>query len=404
MTARFNLQTVSLALVWFLARAEPFSFLTIGDWGAVALGSYHVKTVMDVAEQMGKTAADSKAQFVVNVGDNFYYCGIQNTSDKQIEQDYTSVYTAQGLQVPWYSALGNHEYGYNVQAQVDFTKVDPTKRWYLPARYYMKRIQMAAGHFLTLIVLDTNPCISAYRASDPSGWDPCSTEFPDFSPIEEGPCRFNENILEQDCGAQYAWLQQQLQVVDKSDWLIIVGHHPADEINVQDFVSVIEHHGFDLYLNGHVHDLEQYSMNGNSAFVTSGAGGMVHTQDQSNDQRCVGTGFGAAFGKSSTMVWKEKKAGFTLHTFNEDFTTLKTEYISSTGDVIHSFTVKKGSKPGPTPKCRGAGAYPCFGGCKYVHTANERKCGVKKYGCYDCSTLSSGCPECEGRGFEQEYV
>ena len=32
----------------------------------------------------------------------------------------------------------------------------------------------------------------------------------------------------------------------KSDWLIIVGHHPADEIDVEDFVSAMTSHGFAL--------------------------------------------------------------------------------------------------------------------------------------------------------------
>mmetsp|Transcript_60892 Transcript_60892/g.181433 ORF Transcript_60892/g.181433 Transcript_60892/m.181433 type:complete len:412 (+) Transcript_60892:91-1326(+) len=386
-----------------LAQATPYSFITLGDWGAVGLGSFHVNAVKEVAEQMGRTAAERQAEFVVNVGDNFYYCGIQNTSDFQLQEDYISVYTAEALRVPWYSALGNHEYGYNVDAQVQFTQDDPTKRWYLPSRFYTKRIEMGAGQHLSLIVLDTSPCVSAYRSSSPSGWDPCSSEFPTCDPIMEGPCRFHENILEQDCGTQFAWFQTQLASVDKSDWLIIMGHHPADEMDVEDFLSVMQAHGFDLYLNGHVHVLEQYSVDGNQAFVTSGAGGMVHTADQDNDPRCQAGFNGTGLGRGTESVFRQKTAGFTAHTFSEDFTTLKTDYISTNGEVLHSFTVTKG-KPGPGPsppppgpagKCGGAGAYPCTDGCRYIHKRNEGACSVEKYGCYNCSALPSACPDCQ---------
>eukprot|EP00408_Alexandrium_pacificum_P060640 CAMPEP_0171172786 /NCGR_PEP_ID=MMETSP0790-20130122/9894_1 /TAXON_ID=2925 /ORGANISM="Alexandrium catenella, Strain OF101" /LENGTH=450 /DNA_ID=CAMNT_0011637645 /DNA_START=88 /DNA_END=1438 /DNA_ORIENTATION=+ len=383
-----------LACLCRFALAAPYSFITLGDWGSVALGNpEHTKTVRDVAEQMGKVAAEKAAQFVVNVGDNFYHCGIQSTSDKQIEEDYTSVYTAPSLQVPWYSALGNHEYGYNVDAQVEFTQADPTRRWYMPARYYAKRVALAAGQHLTMIVLDTNPCIAAYRSSDASGWDPCSSEWPTCDPIKEGECRFHENIVSQDCDAQHAWLREQLGSVDRSDWLLVVGHHPADEIDVRDFLSVVQGHGFDLYLNGHVHDLEHYAIDGNGAYVTSGAGGMVHTEDQDNDPRCkVGdAGFLGAFERRSEMIFKETTAGFTLHTFSEDFATLRTDFYSYTGEVLHNFTISKGKPspapppgpgpaPGPPAKCGGAGAWPCASGCTYVHKASERKCSVEATG------------------------
>jgi len=382
------LATALLLSLWSGTQAEPYSFLTLGDWGGMALGGFHVKTVNDVAQQMGLVGAANSAQFVVNVGDNFYYCGIQNTHDHLIGEDYTSVYTADALQVPWYSALGNHEYGYNVDAQVQFTKVDPTGRWYLPARYYTKRVQLAEQQHVTFIVLDTNPCIQDYRGSDPNKWDPCGSDFPTCAPTDEGTCHFHDNILTQDCGAQFSWFKQQIASVRKDDWLIVVGHHPADEVDVEDFVSVLEGHGFDLYLNGHVHTLQHYSLNGNGIYVTSGAGAMVRTPDQ--------VARNGTHGKSRyESIWESKIAGFTLHTFSEDFSSLRTDFISSTGDVLHSFTVsKRGPSPSPSPsQCSG---YPCQDGCTYIHKANEGACGVQKYGCYRCADLPYSCPECQG--------
>ena len=59
--------------------------------------------------------------------------------------------------------------------------------------------------------------------------------------------------------------------------MIVVGHHPADEIDVQDFTTAMQEHGFDLYLNGHAHTLTHYAVDGNDAYVTTGAGAMVDT-------------------------------------------------------------------------------------------------------------------------------
>ena len=40
------------------------------------------------------------------IGDNFYWCGIQSTSDPLIKTDYVDPYSNSALQIPWYSALG----------------------------------------------------------------------------------------------------------------------------------------------------------------------------------------------------------------------------------------------------------------------------------------------------------
>ena len=87
--------------------------------GGADLGGYHADTVSRVAKQMAATAASKLPQFIVNTGDNFYYCGINGTDDAQIGVDYLQPYGGYAsLRVPWYSALGHHEYGYDVDAQI----------------------------------------------------------------------------------------------------------------------------------------------------------------------------------------------------------------------------------------------------------------------------------------------
>eukprot|EP00747_Dinoflagellata_sp_TGD_P193379 gnl/TRDRNA2_/TRDRNA2_59459_c0_seq1.p1 gnl/TRDRNA2_/TRDRNA2_59459_c0~~gnl/TRDRNA2_/TRDRNA2_59459_c0_seq1.p1 ORF type:complete len:434 (-),score=71.37 gnl/TRDRNA2_/TRDRNA2_59459_c0_seq1:172-1473(-) len=384
-----------VALLVGLVRAKPASFITLGDWGGAALGGYHEQDQKVVAKAMTKTAQDAGIKFVVNTGDNFYYCGIQNTSDYQIKMDFEDVYTDKSLMVPWYSILGNHEYGYNVDAQVEYK--DPNGRWIMPSRYYTKRVQLADSHYLTIISLDSNPCVSAYRSSDPKGYDPCGSEFPTCAPVDEGKCEFHPNIMSQDCGKQFSWFKEQLASVSKDDWLIIVGHHEADEMDVEDFVGAMQDHGFDLYLNGHVHTLAQYTVNGKSNFVTSGAGCMVRTKDQDHEDEVKGL--------KGNNIFDKKVAGYTLHTFDADFKTLRTDFIDATdGSTIHTFTVTKGhTPPGPSPGPSPPGPSPTPGSCKgtqckYV-SGRACQCNID---CKDhndcCSDYLDVCGTCVGSG------
>eukprot|EP01062_Namystynia_karyoxenos_P031297 TRINITY_DN23226_c1_g1_i1.p1 TRINITY_DN23226_c1_g1~~TRINITY_DN23226_c1_g1_i1.p1 ORF type:complete len:431 (+),score=174.57 TRINITY_DN23226_c1_g1_i1:85-1293(+) len=352
-----------LAATALLASAAAgYSFLAVGDWGGAALegdSAYAKTTVAKVASAMSAAAAQSDARFIINTGDNFYWCGIQNTSDFQVQADWLGPFQSEkSLQVPWYSVLGNHEYGYNVDAQIELGKKYPN--WVLDARYYTRRVQLSGADYATFIALDSSPCVQQYRATSSSGWDPCGSAYPTCSLSSdkqdqfEGKCEFHSNIMSQDCGAQYTWLEQQLAKVPKGDWLIVSGHHPVDEIDEQDFTSLLQKHGFDLYINGHTHTLARYSIDDGGAYVTSGGGSLVQTADQEDDHAVVklaGGNLTAASGHSYKTVWNQKTAGFTRHTFDSAFATLTNEFVSYEGKVLYSFSVKKGAgpAPGPTP-------------------------------------------------------
>lgn len=106
------------------------------------------------------------------------WCGIQNTSDFQVKADWIDSYADSVRAVPWYSVLGNHEYGYNVQAQIDLSSIYPT--WVMPARYYTKRVALSSSQHLSMIFLDSSPCVSEYRSSSPARWDPCGVRATPF--------------------------------------------------------------------------------------------------------------------------------------------------------------------------------------------------------------------------------
>lgn len=347
--------TLILFYVPFFTVSANYSFLSLGDWGGAALPSPHPQTVNDVAQQLAKTAQESNSKFLVNTGDNFYWCGIQNTSDFQIGVDFIKPYADQVLSFDWYGVLGNHEYGYNVSAQIDLSNRIPN--WIMDDRYYTRRVKVATDVYISFIFIDTSPCIKEYRSSSKKGWDPCGSEYPTCSLVSdpddqfEGPCKFHPQIIEQDCGKQFTWFQNALSNVDTNDWLIVVGHHPADEIDVEDFTSALQKRGIDLYLNGHAHTLTHYIVDGKGYYVTTGAGAMVPTDDQfpttpgkyRTHSKVHGFDLPKYNNHTYKQIWNGRVAGFTRHTFNSDYSKLTTDYITYKGDIVHSFTQTKGS-------------------------------------------------------------
>lgn len=395
-----------------VATCSGYSFITLGDWGGAALEEsfYTSKTnVYDVAKAMANTASQHNAQFVVNTGDNFYWCGIQNTSDYQVQVDFLEPYNAPSLNVPWYSSLGNHEYGYNVSAQIALSSID--KRWIMDDRYYTRRIQLDGSVYASLIVIDSSPCISEYRSTSKAGWDPCGTQYPTCSlkggkDDFEGECMFHQNIMTQDCTKQFNWFKKALDAVPQDDWLIIIGHHPADEIDVEDFTSAMQARGFDIYLNGHAHTLTQYTVDGGGSYVTSGAGSLVNVASHDHDLdstpgkrrtglkvlHTAGDTLEPYLGHNYATVFNQKVAGFTVHTFSSDFKTLTTDYIAYTGETIHTFTTTKGGSPSPSPS---PSPTPGGGSCCYYsdsscvegqiccksHCNDPSTCSYTQYGC-----------------------
>jgi hypothetical protein len=274
--------------------------------------------------------------FVLNTGDNFYYCGIQNTSDPQINEDYTALFG--GLGLTWYHSLGNHDYGFSPEAQLALNETIPG--WIMDARYYHRRVSISSSIIANIIVLDTNPCVRDYRGTDRRRWDPCGTQYPDCSPIAE-PCRFHENIISQDCDAQLVWARQTLDNIttastSTSEWIIVVGHHKAEEIDAADFqTTFLDDPRIHLYLNGHTHNLEHYEINGQAKYMTTGAGGMV----------IIGGGAERLMphrhsNHTVKSIWSKIVTGFTSHTFLNDGTALRTDFWDAKkNETVYSFEV-----------------------------------------------------------------
>ena len=281
------------------AEADPgpvLSFLALGDRGRD--GAFHQS---DVAAWMAKVATTLDAAFVVSVGDNFYEDGVTGVDDPKWRTSFEDVYSAPSLQVPWYVALGNHDYHGNTQAQLDYAKT--SKRWRMRGRWYSnyQALFTDAGKVgVELFVLDTSPFIAAYHADGAK----------------------KVKVAGQRTGPQLRWLDAAL-AQSTAEWKVVVGHHPiysagqygqpggSPELIAQ-VDPILQRHQAPLYLCGHEHDL-QHLARGATHYVCTGAGSLTrrYCHAERGDFCSVESGFTVCMASPTLMQivygdWKER--------------------------------------------------------------------------------------------------
>lgn len=263
-------QAAALAPLWpgklFAADAGKggLNFLVFGDWGRDGQ-----KEQRAVAEQMGIAAAAIGAKFVISVGDNFYEDGVKSANDPQWQTSFEKVYTAPSLQVPWWVALGNHDYHGNVQAQIDYSKTD--RRWNMPARYFTHTETVDANTKVDFFFLDTTPMAKA----------------------EKEPGIMAASLKDQDPAVQVAWLDAALKN-STAPWKIVVAHHPVfsggehgdTPYLVKHIQPLLEKHGVRVFFNGHDHDLQHLAA-GKVNYFCSGAGSKVRESKATKQTKFV---------------------------------------------------------------------------------------------------------------------
>jgi tartrate-resistant acid phosphatase type 5 len=60
-------------------------FLVLGDWGGLPVYPYVTPVETSVAKRMALLAETMNAQFVLALGDNFYFDGVKNVDDKRFK-------------------------------------------------------------------------------------------------------------------------------------------------------------------------------------------------------------------------------------------------------------------------------------------------------------------------------
>jgi tartrate-resistant acid phosphatase type 5 len=79
-------------------------FLAIGDWGGLDHFPYHTKEQMETADGMARVASEYESEFVLALGDNFYYAGLKGDTEEanmRFQETFEKVYSHDELMVPW---------------------------------------------------------------------------------------------------------------------------------------------------------------------------------------------------------------------------------------------------------------------------------------------------------------
>lgn len=271
-------------------------FIVMGDWGRN--GADHQK---QVAAQMGKTASEIKAQFIISAGDNFYPSGVISEWDPLWKYSYEDIYTAFSLQWDWYPVLGNHDYKSNPDAQVKYTTI--SRRWKMPARYYSKKffINGDSSQAVLIAFIDTNPFIPEFYKNG-----------------EYGP-----NVKTQDTIKQKKWLAKILSDTAKNiKWKIVVGHHPMftgggrteayDTRAVRNSLKpVLDKYAVDMYLAGHEHSLQHIIPTGKTHHFISGAASEKTAARLLSDSKMAASEYGF-------MLFSATANSILLQTINAD--------------------------------------------------------------------------------------
>ncbi len=196
----------ALCLFALQASADPIGFLAFGDSGKGNLLPIRRRQCT-----MKKFCQHEKCQFVTLLGDNIYPKGVEDVNDIQWEDKFREPYAP--LNIPFFAALGNHDYLGNVQAEIDYTF--HSTFWNMPSRYYT----FTRGK-VDFFVIDTN----------------------DFDVT------------------QRAWLAKAI-TDSKATWKLVYGHHPIYSYGmhgdtaqlITELLPVLKGK-VDLYLCGHDHD------------------------------------------------------------------------------------------------------------------------------------------------------
>jgi len=289
-------------------------FFIIGDWGGIFQGpGVAPLTAFDnkrpfvegvderaqslVAEQMKIRANVSKPRYLLNVGDNFYWGGVNTMCGEstasvdpstmaQWRYVFEEVYSGPDLEgKPWLGVLGNHDYGGYMFTQgwdqaIAYTW-GPSDRWVTPAQYWSTTVHYS-DFSVDYIFVDSNMNDAFPPMADP-GHNMCSQL---NNPVN-ATCGVTGPTSTSDCTTWFArlweeqipWMESRLNT-SQGDWRVIVTHFPPD-YRRDVWARLSETYNIDLIVTGHRHQQELFDrdpMLGNAAWVVSGGGGGITSE------------------------------------------------------------------------------------------------------------------------------
>ena len=156
---------------------DDFHFVVLGDWGGRPAPLYTSPLQVSSAVALMKYAKLYKPEYVVSIGDHFYFNGIESVQDRRWERTFENVYDSAEMMVPWYPAMGNHDWDKlpedtegdrlgNGWAQIEYS-AHGTGRWTHPDLFFTTEYTTADGTIVKTMVIDTPTLTGVYSGGPP---------------------------------------------------------------------------------------------------------------------------------------------------------------------------------------------------------------------------------------------
>lgn len=326
----FYIFIVTLMLIKSTTSSNGLGFIVIGDWGGKDSPPYYKDAQVKAAAGMSKVATDINANFIMALGDNFYYDGVEESDSTRFADTWEQVYITPypSLQKPWYICAGNHDWHGNVSAQIEYSKTN--QYWKFPDFNYdwvetftndkgeTKSIQfvMIDTILLTGNTAETDPeDVNYFQQPTMDGWTTLAKQ--------------NEIVT---------YLEQILSQ-STADFILVSGHYPVyspckhgntDSMHktVKPLLEQYNAH----YLCGHDHCLAHANDEGVEYVLSGMADECCYEAPPKNIESVKNLDFMVALGHNPTKA----VSGFTSITSQiEDGTdSLKVEYHDQDGNVL----------------------------------------------------------------------
>ncbi|GFO04672.1 tartrate-resistant acid phosphatase type 5 [Plakobranchus ocellatus] len=217
----------------------------IGDMGGIDYMPYSTYIERSTAIEMGKMANLYAPQAIIELGDNFYYNGVENVHDSRFSETFEEVYRAESLFVPWYVIAGNHDHLGDVSAQIKYS--DFSTRWNFPDYFYYREFRIGnTSQTVGIVFIDTVLLCGDSDDDDDDKAQP--TPRPDHDVNKHKYWKKVKDLLKHS-NANYLFAAGHFPVYS-------AGSHGPTKCLVDDLQPMLEKYNVTGYLCGHDHNLQ----------------------------------------------------------------------------------------------------------------------------------------------------